>query len=91
MIKASTSRNSCTKVKVNAGTNDMFFEMAMIIRDVRKAVTESHGDDFTHVFMEQAIKYAYAKTEEQEEEVLNETAERVNALGGYHAIVVEND
>lgn len=90
MIKASTNRN-CTKVKINADTNDMFFEMAMIIRDVRKAVTKSHGDDFTHVFMEQSIKYAYAKTEEQEEEVLNETAERVNTLGGYHAIVVEND
>lgn len=90
MIKANTTRNG-TKVKVNADTNSMFFEMAMIIRDVRKVVNESYSDNFTHVFMEQAIKFAYAKTDEQEEEVLNETAERVNALGGYHAIVVDND
>ena len=90
MIKANTTRNG-TKIKIDANTNDMFFEMAVIIRDVRKAVNESHGDNFTHVFMEQAIKFAYAKTDEQEEEVLEETAERVNALGGYHAIVVDND
>ena len=90
MIKASTNRNG-TKIKIDANTNDMFFEMAMIIRDVRKTVNESYNDNFTHVFMEQAIKFAYAKTEEQEEEVLNETAERVNALGGYHAIVVDNE
>ena len=90
MIKANTTRNG-TKVKIDASTNDMFFEMALVIRDVRKAVREAYSDDFTHVFMEQSIKFAYAKTEEQEEEVLEETAERVNALCGYHAIVVDND